>query len=62
MSKPETIDAIRKRNPSADEEFLTSFDLRALETYLQRLKKVYGKRGRDSVWVRPGDSPAIVHR
>ena len=62
MSKRETIDAIRKRNPTADEKFLTRFDLKVLETYLQRLRELYGKRGRDSVWVRRGDTPAAVGR
>ncbi len=62
MSKREMIDAIRRQNPTADEEFLTGFDPRVLEIYLQRLTQLHGRRGRDSVWVRCGDTPAIIER
>ena len=62
MSKQQLIDAIRNHNRSAQDAFLVTFDQQVLETYLRRLQTVQGKRGAGSVWVRPGDSPAVVTR
>jgi hypothetical protein len=54
------IDEIREFNRSAEPAFLDNFDLRSLDSYLERLTRLHGRRGRDSVWVREGDTPAIV--
>lgn len=62
MSKQQVIDAIRVHNPSAPTEFLSVFDERKLQSYLQRLTRILGRRGRGSVWVREGDTPAIITR
>lgn len=62
MSKQQMIDAIRQHNRSAEAEFLIEFDESALKSYLQRLTMVQGGRGRGSVWVRTGETPAIVTR
>lgn len=62
MSKLQLIEAIRSHNRSAQDEFLINFDQEVLETYLSRLVNVQGKRGRDSVWVRQGTTPAVATR
>ena len=62
MSKQQMIEKIRERNQSASLEFLVKFDEEALRTYLRRLTHVQGQRGRTSVWVRRGITPASVTR
>ncbi len=62
MNKQEMIEQIRSRNRSASVEFLVHFDEKALTSYLNRLTRVNGHRGRDSVWVRESESRAIVTR
>ncbi len=62
MSKLQIIEAIRNRNRTANQEFLISFDERALANYLERLTTINGQRGRGSRWVRQGDTPAVVTR
>lgn len=60
MTKQELIRAIRQINRTADPDYLASFDERDLEIYLQRLTHLLGRRGRQSIWVRPGDTHAVV--
>jgi sulfur relay (sulfurtransferase) DsrF/TusC family protein len=62
MSKQQMIEAIRERNKSVTMEFLDGFDEPSLLAYYRRLTEVQGKRGRLSVWVRQGDTTAIVTR
>jgi len=62
QSKKQMIEQIRQRNHSASDEFLLDFDEPALEQYLDRLTSVVGRRGKDSIWVRETDSPAIISR
>lgn len=62
MSKQELIEQIRVLNRSAQPDFLVTFDQQALETYLKRLSCLKGVRGRGSVWVRTGQSPASYTR
>jgi hypothetical protein len=62
MSKQQMIEAIRQHNRSAGSDFLLGFNERALDSYLRRLTTVQGVRGRQSVWVREGDTPAVVTR
>jgi len=61
-SREQLVEAIRQENRSASLEFLLGFDDRALKTYLDRLQLIHGHRGRTSVWVRTGETPAIVTR
>jgi hypothetical protein len=61
MSKEQMIDAIRQRNRTAGAEFLVHFKEDVLASYLKRLD-LSGRRGRQSAWVREGDTPAIVTR
>ena len=62
MSKYEMIDRIRQFNRSVAETFLMEFEESQLESYLQRLTKLSGHRGRDTVWVRPVQSNAVATR
>jgi len=62
MSKQKMIDAIRQCNQSAATDFLGYFDERQLASYLTRLTKIQGHRGRLSRWIREGDTPGIVVR
>ena len=62
MSKQQIIEEIRRHNRSAQPDFLGMFDEPALERYLRRLTQVHGHRGRSSVWVRDGETAAIVTR
>lgn len=62
MSKQQMIEQIQLKNRSASPEFLERFDELALQTYLRRLTTVVGHRGKGSVWVREGNTPAIATR
>ena len=62
MSKQQMIEAIQQKSRGATPEFLARFDEASLQLYLRRLTTVVGRRGRGSVWVREGHSPAIVTR
>ncbi|MEL7087329.1 MAG: hypothetical protein AAGL98_02625 [Planctomycetota bacterium] len=62
MSKQQMIEQIQKTNRGAKSEFREMFDEPTLRQYLRRLTTVSGHRGRGSVWVREGNSPAIVTR
>jgi hypothetical protein len=59
MSKFEMIERIRSFNRSASEAWLITFDESALQTYLDRLSMIEKGRGKNSVWVRTGTSPAV---
>lgn len=62
MSKYQMIEAIRKQNQSAAINFLSGFDEGSLSIYLKRLQLTDHPRGRQSVWVRRGPSPAVITR
>lgn len=62
MSKQQMIDLIQQRNRSASSEFLVKFDEEALQNYLSRLTTLQDHRGRATVWVRKGISPACITR
>jgi hypothetical protein len=62
MSKQQLIEAIRKQNRSATETFLIDFDESALTNYLNHLTFRHTPRGDGSVWVRTGETPAVVVR
>lgn len=62
MSKHQMIETIREHNRTAATDFLMSFKEDQLIRYLRRLTDVAGHRGRTSVWVREGETPAIVAR
>jgi len=62
MSKEETIQAIREHNRSVSSDYLVSFKIGDLETYLRRLREIKGKRGPQTRWVRPADHTAAMTR
>lgn len=60
MTKKQLIDRICEQNHSAEPEFLRWFNQQQLRSYLLRLARVSGCRGPGSVWIREGDTPAVV--
>lgn len=62
LTREQVIDRIMELNRSARAEFLESFDDNRLNHYLDHLVSAAGPRGRDAVWVRRGESPAIMSR
>ncbi len=54
------IARIIELNPSASAEFLSQFGTEQLGLYLEHLLSSQGPRGRDAVWLRPGDTPAVL--
>ncbi|TVQ61026.1 MAG: hypothetical protein EA379_07010 [Phycisphaerales bacterium] len=54
------VEQITLVNRTADTRWLGSFDDDALESYLDHLHASSEPRGRAAVWVRRGETPAIV--
>jgi hypothetical protein len=62
IDKPKVIEAIQLLNQSAKREWLDSFRTPALRRYLDRLELAQGPRGRESIWTRRHETPAVVTR
>jgi len=62
MIKYQMVETIREHNRTAPADFLMTFKEDQLKRYLRRLTDLSGHRGRSSVWVREGETPAIVAR
>jgi len=62
LTREQVINEIIEINPSATADFLDHFRDQRLQLYLTRLRCTRLSRGRDAVWERPADSPAIVSR
>ncbi len=62
MSKQQLIEAIRKHNHSATQDFLMGFNEDALNNYLNHLEYRRRPRNSNSRWIRPGETPAVVMR
>lgn len=60
MTKDQLAAAIMSINPSAAVEFLLSFDIRDLRRYLEHLEMTREPRGRNSIWLRSADTPAVA--
>ena len=58
MTKRELIDQIHVLNPTAQAEFLATFDDQDLRAYLQQLREVARERVRRTEWVEL--EPALV--
>ena len=58
-TRAQLVDQIMSHNATAPEAFLNDFSERELENYLNHLVHALLPRGRDAVWERPGDAPAI---
>lgn len=54
------IERIIELNGSASSAFLSQFTSDQLGLYLEHLLSSQGPRGRDAVWTRPGDTPAVL--
>ncbi|MDX2148793.1 MAG: hypothetical protein SFZ23_14865 [Planctomycetota bacterium] len=62
LARGQLIVRIMELNPSATELYLNQFGLAQLADYARHLEATMGRRGRDSRWVRPDGSRAIVMR
>jgi hypothetical protein len=62
IKKPKIIDEIQQINQSARRDWLDTFATSALCRYLDRLELTLGPRGRQSIWVRHDEGPAVVTR
>lgn len=60
LSREQVIDEIIACNPSASADFLCVFSQDRLRLYLARLRSTQRARGRESRWLRPAESPAIL--
>lgn len=62
LTREQVVDRIIHINPTATAAFLSRFNHESLGKYLDHLVVASGPRGPQSVWRRPGDSPAILAR
>ena len=62
LTREQVVDRIIQVNPTATERFLNQFGKEKLEKYLAHLDAASRPRGREAIWPRPGDSPAILTR
>ena len=62
FTKSRIISAIQLLNRSARREWLEMFATPALRDYLDHLEVTLEPRGRASIWIRPGETPAVVTR
>ena len=62
LTKARIIDAIQQLNRSARREWLDMFATTALCRYLDHLEITLEPRGRDSTWIRPAETPAVITR
>lgn len=60
MNKAQLVDEIVSINVSAPVAFLMSFEEVDLRRYLEHLELTREPRGRRSVWVRGGETPAVL--
>ena len=60
LTREQVVDQILTINPSAGRGFLEQFGADGLGDYLERLINARSPRGRESRFVRRGDTPAIV--
>jgi hypothetical protein len=60
LSKHQIIEGIQQINRSAHRDWLEVFDIHALRRYLDHLQRTLEPRGGHSIWIRPGDTPAVV--
>ncbi len=62
LDKLQVIEAIQDINKSVSSEWLVLFDHKSLRAYLDHLQLTIEPRGGTSIWVRRGDTPAVVSR
>ena len=62
LEKTQIIERIQHLNRSARREWLDLFDVSALRRYFDHLQWSLEPRGQDSIWIREGETPAIMTR
>lgn len=62
LSQGQLIEHIMDINPSANLDFLSAFTASELNQYLNHLLWLEQPRTGEAVWIRPGDSPAVLAR
>lgn len=62
LTKVRLVERIIEMNPTASEQFLRVFSHKGLMDYMEHLASAQEPRGRNSSWLRRGDSPAILAR
>ncbi len=62
LNKTGIINSILQLNRSAQPGWLSKFATPALRRYLEHLEVTLEPRGRESIWVRPADTAAVVTR
>ena len=62
ISKTGIISAILQLNRSAQPDWLSKFATPALRRYLDHLEVTLEPRGRESIWIRSAETPAVVTR
>ncbi len=62
LNKTQTNVAIQEINRSVSSDWLDVFDVSALRHYLDHLQQTIQPRGGESVWIRTGETPAVVTR
>lgn len=62
MSKTQLINSIQQINRSARADWLSAFESKALQGYLDHLQITLEPRGRNSSWIRRAETPVIVTR
>lgn len=62
LTREQVVGRIIEINPTATRRFLDQFGKEALGRYLNHLEVASEPRGRNAIWDRPGDAPAIMYR
>jgi len=62
MRKQQLIERIRQHNPTAPMAFLNDFDEDQLMRYLCHLRLTCRPRTGDTLWIRNGETPAIMSK
>jgi hypothetical protein len=62
LNKVQLISAIHHLNTTATPDWLAGFDISSLHRYLDHLQMTLEPRGRGSIWVRGGETRAVVTR
>jgi hypothetical protein len=62
LTKNQIISAIQQVNRTVSTDWLAGFDASSLMRYLDHLQMTLEPRGRESTWMRPGETRAVVTR
>jgi len=62
LTKSQIISAIQQVNRTVSTDWLAGFEASSLMRYLDHLQMTLEPRGRQSIWMRPGETRAAVTR